>query len=397
MSGRKGDGAPDPLLPDPLLPVYPRLDLELVAASGTRLTLADGRELLDLYGGHAVTPLGHGHPALAEALASGYRELDFYSNSLNMAVQQRAARALLGESAHLTRVHFVNSGTEANEAALHLARRLTGRQKVLTFDCSFHGRTLASLQVTALAGYQARLSLPARGEQAGTLRFGDVEALAQIDEQVACVLCESVPSLAGVFMPPDGYYPALMARCAEVGALVVFDEVQGGMGRLGRWFAHERFGVRPDLVTLAKSLAGGYPAGALLTSEAIAAQVSFGELGTTFGGGPLACRMIETVARVIREENLMARVEAIEARLRANLAALAAFGLELRGAGCLLGLQTPLPAKELQRRLLTHDIIVGTSAQSHTVRLLPPYIVSDDELDRFAAALAAALSDSGSS
>jgi acetylornithine/N-succinyldiaminopimelate aminotransferase len=231
----------------------------LASARGTTLTMQDGREIVDFYGGHAVTPLGHCHPALEKTICEGYRTLDFYSNSLHMDVQQRAARALLADSEHLTRVHFVNSGTEANEAALHLSRRLTERTRVLTFDCSFHGRSLASLQVTGLPGYQARLSLPSSSEIADTIAFGDIEALEKIDARVACVLCESIPSLAGIIMPPDDYYPALVERCHEVGALVVFDEVQGGVGRTGRWFAHQRFGVQPDIVTLAKSVAGGFP------------------------------------------------------------------------------------------------------------------------------------------
>jgi acetylornithine/N-succinyldiaminopimelate aminotransferase len=390
----EGDG-------DPLLPVYPRLPLTLASAKGSRLTLADGRELLDLYGGHAVTPLGHGHPQLARALREGYETLDFYSNSLHMPGQRRAARALLADSSHLTRVHFVNSGTEANEAALHLARRLTGRSKVLVFDCAFHGRTLASLQATGLPGYRARITQPPTADEVQTIRFGEVDDLEQIDDGVAAVLCESVPSLAGVYMPPEGYYPALAARCREVGALLIFDEVQGGVGRLGRWFAHQRFGVEPELVTLAKSLAGGFPAGALLCAESVAEQVGFGELGTTFGGGPLACVMIETVARVIREEGLLERVPAIEGRLRAGLvdAGLAAADgqndatVELRGAGCLLGLQTPLPAKELRDRLLARDILVGSAVQPQTVRLLPPYILTDDEIERFVSTLAAILRD----
>jgi len=370
---------------DALLPVYPRLALDLLRASGCWLHTRDGREILDLYGGHAVTPLGHCHPELHRTLVEGHSTLDFYSNSLEMAVQQSAARALLGQSAHLTRVHFVNSGAEANEAALHLARRQTGRSKVLSFDCAFHGRTLACLAATGLAGYRDRLSLPV-DQHNDFLRFGELEDLAQIDQQTAAVICESVPSLAGVWMPPQDYYPALAARCREVGALLIFDEIQGGIGRLGQWFAHTLFDVEPDMVTLAKGLASGYPAGALLTTEAVSQQVSFGELGTTFGGGPLACRMIERTAQLIRGDGLLPRVVQIHQQIRAGLP-----DVQLRGAGCLIGIQTALPARELRDRLLARDIMVGVSAEPQTIRLLPPYILADSEIELFCSAFREAI------
>jgi len=182
-----------------LLPVYPRLDLELVGAEGCELHTADGRTLLDLYGGHAVCPLGHAHPELLRTLRESYERLDFYSNSLRMPVQQQAASAVLGASGHLSHVHFVNSGTEANEAALHLARRLSGRSTVVSFDCSFHGRTLASLAATGMAQYRARLSVPQDPALNRYLSFGDPTDLErQIDGSVAAVVCESVPSLAGL-------------------------------------------------------------------------------------------------------------------------------------------------------------------------------------------------------
>ncbi|MBW2730848.1 MAG: aspartate aminotransferase family protein [Deltaproteobacteria bacterium] len=374
-----------------LLDVYPRLPIHLERAQGQCLYASDGRELLDLYGGHAVTPLGHGHPALTRALCEGHRELDFFSNSLHMAVQRRAAEGLLEGSAHLRHAHFVNSGTEANEAAIHLARRLSGRKKILSFDCSFHGRTQASLAATGLPGYRRRLSVPEDEAFNGFISFGAQDDLAAIDESVAAVLCESVPSLAGVLMPPEGYYPALEARCREAGALLIFDEVQGGCGRLGHFFAHERFSVQPDMVTLAKGVAGGYPAGALLVTAGIGAAVEHGELGTTFGGGPMACRMIETTARLIREEGLLQRVGQIFARIAAGVKPME--GVKLRGAGCLIGLTSRLPAKMLQKRLLEANILVGTSADPRVLRLLPAYTLTDEEIDRFLDALGSALAE----
>lgn len=368
-----------------LLPVYSRLPLELVRAEGCWLYTADGRRILDLYGGHAVSPLGHGHPELNEALCQAHRTLDFYSNSLHLPMQERAAQAVLGGSAHLSSVHFVSSGTEANESAIHLARRLTGRETIVTLDVSFHGRTLGSLSVTGLPAYRKRVPLKVPEHWNRTIRLDDPAAIEAIDEQVAGVLIESVPSLAGIRVPDLGWLRAIERRCREVGALFLFDEVQGGVGRLGRWYAHEAFGVRPDMVTLAKSLGGGFPVAALVVTPEVASKVTYSELGTTFGGGPMACAMVEAVRRIVVRDGLMERVSALFAQVQGGLAGLA--GVEVRGMGALIGVQTPLPAGELLKRLLEHDILVGTSGEPHTARLLLPYVLSDEQLERFLVAM----------
>lgn len=368
-----------------LLPVYPRMPLELVRASGTRLFTADGRELLDLYGGHAVCPLGHGHPELTEALTQAHSTLDFYSNSLHMPVQESAARAVLGEATHLAHTHFVNSGTEANEAAIHLARRKTGRTTIVTLDCGFHGRTLGSLSVTGLAGYRERVAVDLPDDVLRTIRFNAPDDLSRIDDTVAGVLIELVPSIAGILEPDPAWLTALEARCRAVGALLILDEVQAGVGRMGSWFGHERFGLQPDMVTLAKSLGGGFPVGALVTSAEIGEWVGFGEIGTTFGGGPLAAVMVETVARIIRRDGLMERVLAIETRVRELMARIP--GVTVRGYGCLVGVETALPSGELRDALLARDIVVGVSGHLHTVRLLMSYVTTDEELERFATAM----------
>ncbi len=364
-----------------LLGVYNRLDLDLVGARGTRLFLADGRELLDLYGGHAVTPLGHGHPELREALTKAHETLDFYSNSVRMPVQEEAGRAVLGGSEHLRRVHFVNSGTEANEAAIHLARKLTGRARIVTLHNSFHGRTLGSLSVTGLTAYRRRVPLEIPEGWRGTIRFNHLEDLETLDDSVAGVLVESVPSIGGVLMPNPEWLRALAARARELGAMLIFDEVQGGVGRLGRWYAHEVFGVKPDMVTLAKSLGGGFPVGAMVCTEEVASQVGFSEIGTTFGGGPMAAAMVSTVARIIRRDGLMDRVMEIFTAVSEGLSDLD--GVEVRGRGCLIGIQSPLPASRLRDALLERGIIVGTSGEPHSIRLLLPYIVSDAEIANF--------------
>lgn len=367
-----------------LLPVYPRLDLDLVRAEGVFMYTSDGRQILDLYGAHAVCPLGHAHPELAETLSTAYRTLDFYSNSLHMAVQERAAQAVLGGSEHLAYVHFVNSGTEANESALHLARKLTGRKTILTLDSSFHGRTLGSLSVTGLGGYRGRIPLDVPAHWCKTLALGQ-EDLSVIDETVAGVMIEAIVSLGGLYVPDAAWLQRVEARCREVGAFFILDEVQGGVGRTGTWYAHEGFGVKPDMVTLAKSLGAGFPVGAMVCTKAIADRVGSGELGTTFGGGPMACAMVEAVANIIRRDGLMGRVLQIEARIREGLAGVP--GVEVRGKGCLLGVETPKSANAVRDALLARDIMIGTSSHPRTLRLLAPYILQDEHVDRFVATL----------
>lgn len=368
-----------------LLPVYSRLPIKLVRAKECYLFAEDGRRYLDLYGGHAVTPLGHAHPQLVDAISQTWKDLDFYSNSLHVEGQEEAARAVLRAGTHLGFVHFVNSGTEANEAALHVARQNTKRVRVVTFEESFHGRTLGSLSVTGLQGYRKRITVPIPDLWHRSIPFGDVDALELIDDTVAAVLAESVPSLAGIRMAPDGYYQALQKRCREVGALFVFDEVQGGVGRLGRWFAHEFFDIKPDMVTLAKSLGGGYPVGALVMTKEVGERLSVGDLGTTFGGGPVACAAVRTVARVIHEDDLLERVSQIYARIHDGLGGIEQ--IRVRGAGCLIGVETSMGASQLRDALLSRGILVGTSGDAHTVRLLPPYTLTDEDIDAFVKAM----------
>jgi len=374
-----------------LLPVYPRLPLRLVRASGTTLYIEDGREILDLYGGHAVTPLGHGHPELQRTIAEAFATLDFYSNSLHMPVQEQAAEAVLHGSAHLAYAHFVNSGTEANEAALHTARRMTGREKVLTLSTGFHGRSLASLSATGLPGYRRRISVDMPSHWRGAIEANDPAALDAIDEDTAAVLLESIVSLGGVQLLDAQWLHDVQAKCRAVGAMLIFDEVQGGVGRLGEWFAHTLYGIEPDMVTLAKSVAGGYPVGVMLATQAIGDWIGFGELGTTFGGGPVACAMVKAVHDIIVRDGLMHRVTEIFDHVSAGLAGVE--GVEVRGKGALIGIQTPLLAKELRSRLLEHNILIGVSGDPHTARLLLPYTTSNDELDRFLTTLPEVLID----
>jgi len=301
-------------------------------------------------------------------------------------VRTRAADAIARLApAPLSKVFFVNSGTEANENAMRLARRATGREDVLSFEGGFHGRTADAISAAGLAKYRelGRPNVP--GHRIAP--FGDLEAAdARIDGGVAAVLLEPIQSLAGVIEASPEYLRGLRRICDERGAKLIYDEVQTGFGRTGTFFFAGRHGVVPDLVTLAKGIASGVPAGAVLVSEEIAAGVKPEEYGTTFGGGPLACAATEATIRVIEGENLLANVRAGSQRLREGLASLAGVR-EVRGEGFLLGVVLDGPGKPVRETLMARGFLVGGSDLPDVLRLLPPLVLTSEEIDRFLAAM----------
>jgi len=271
------------------LPVYAQLDIEPVGGEGPYLHTADGRRILDFYGGHAVAALGYGHPRLVEAIGGQAKRLSFQSNLLPLSLRARACEALARFAPPgLDRVFLVNSGAEANENALKIAFSSTGRSRVVAVEGAFHGRTAAAAAVTW--GSERWYGFPRKPFDVTFVPRERPEALAQaVDRDTAAVILEPVQGVAGAV----DLSPALIAGARDAtkaaGAMLIFDEVQCGMGRTGRPFAADYFGVTPDLLTTAKGLAGGFPAGALITSEAVARTLKAGDLGTTFGGGPMAC------------------------------------------------------------------------------------------------------------
>lgn len=362
-------GAAATASPGPLVDTYAQLPLRLVSGQGARVQAADGREYWDLYGGHAVALLGHAHPRITAALAAQAGLLTFYSNVVPLDVRDAAAAALSEFAPEpLKHVFFCNSGAEANENALNLALRQTGRRSIAALQGGFHGRTLLALAATdrpALhAGVEHVLCPTVR------LPPNDPAALKQLGEDVAAVIVEPVLSMAGVIELSAGFLAALRARCDEIGALLIYDEVQTGMGRLGRPMAAGRCGVLPDIVTLAKGLANGVPMGAVLLSGRVARRVGAGDLGTTFGGGPLACAALLAVLRVLREEGWIEHAARLGEYARENFPG--PLVSEVRGSGCLLGLRVKRPPRDVQAHLLARGFIVGTSAAPDVVRLLPP-------------------------
>ena len=366
--------------------VYATYPLEVASAEGVWLHTIDGRKVLDLYGGHAVAALGYGHPRWIRALETQARAVGFQSNAVAMQVRERAAARLVRfADVGLETVFFVNSGAEANENALRVALKATGRAQVVALEHAFHGRTAAAGAVT----WGAREKWYAFPRTPFDVSFIPRQARDAIREQVspltAAVIVEPIQGVAGAFDLGGPFLAALRQRCDEVGALLIFDEVQCGMGRCGASFAAKLHGVRPDLLTTAKSLGAGFPCAALLMSDELARSLRVEDLGTTFGGGPLACALMETVIDVIESEDLLAQVRRVAAYLHATCAVGPVLGFQ--GAGFLLGLRTSRPAREVQQRLLERGVLAGTSADPHVVRLLPPFILEETHVDLLRRAL----------
>lgn len=334
---------------------------------------ATNRRWLDLYGGHCVASTGHCHPAVSAAIAEQARKLIFYSAAVELPVRNEAASALVKFAGNgIASVFFCNSGAEANENALKVALKLTGRNRFVAFEGAFHGRTLLALSVTDAPklrkGYESLLA------PTTFLPFGDPTTLAAADfSNVAAVIVEPIQSMAGVKTAEANWFVVLRDKCAQSGTLLIFDEVQTGIGRLGAPFAANFYGVTPDLITCAKGMASGVPMGGVLMRADIAAQLEPGDLGSTFGGGPLACTALIVTLKVIQEEGLMAHARALAKHIRANMNGVVH---AVRGEGLLLGLDAGAQAKALKTHLFDRHILVGGSDDPAVLRLMPPLNVS---------------------
>jgi acetylornithine/succinyldiaminopimelate/putrescine aminotransferase len=371
---------------DHLAQVFAQYPIEVVDGRDVWLHTPDGRSILDLYGGHAVAALGYGHPRWLAALERQAREVAFQSNAVPMEVRRRAARKLVEFSAlPLDTVFFVNSGAEANENALRTACRITGRGHVVAVEGAFHGRTAAAAAVTH--GSAAWYGYPRTPFDVTFVPRRDAAALAgAITTDTAAVIVEPVQGVGGAFDMGAEYLSAIRRRCDETCALLIFDEVQCGVGRTGHPFAANLYGVVPDMLTTAKALGAGFPVGALLMAPHVAAHLRMNDLGTTFGGGPLACAVVEAVIDAIRQDGLLENVRRVSERVRERCIVGPVTGIQ--GEGFLLGLRTRVPAKQVQAALLERDILTGTSGDPSILRLLPPFTLREEHVDLLAAALA---------
>jgi acetylornithine/N-succinyldiaminopimelate aminotransferase len=364
------------------LRTYRKAPLVIERGRGCWVTDSEGRRYLDLYGGHAVALTGHCHPKVVRAIAEQAKQLIFYSNVVYNPARAAACEALVKAAPRgLTQVFLCNSGTEANETALKIARRFTGREAVVSFEGSFHGRTLGSLSATALPHYRENVK-PLVPEHT-YLPFGDVSALeAHLTDRVAAVLIEPVQSMAGCRVASPEFYRRLRHLTAERGIVLVFDEVQTGFGRTGKMFAGEHWGVTPDLITFAKGAGSGVPIGGVLVASAIAAAVKIGEQGTTFGGGPLACAAATATLGVVRSEKLVANARTVGARLRRGLEKLP--GVQgVSGLGLMLTAKLDRPALGVLERLREAGVLAGGAEDKNALRLLPPLTLTARDADLF--------------
>ena len=368
------------------IPVYGQLPFVPERASGCDIFTRDGRRILDLYGGHAVAALGYGHPRLVAAITEQSNKLLFQSNAVALDVRADAAEQLTRVApAGLDRVFFVNSGAEANENALRMALMATGRPRILAITQAFHGRTAAAGAVTWNS--DRWYAFPHKPFDVDFIPRDDVDAARRmIDDGVAAVIFEPVQGVAGAYDLSNEFIETLRAATRQHGALLIADEVQSGMGRCGQFFAVQAHGVVPDIITSAKALGGGIPCGAVLCTDAIASRFGTGDLGTTFGGGPIAAAAITATIQGILAEHLLANVRAREAQIREQC--VVGPVRKIQGMGLLLGLVCDRPAAEVRDALLEHDILTGTSADPEVLRILAPLVLQDKHVDHLAQALA---------
>ncbi|MCH8613189.1 acetylornithine transaminase [Arsenicicoccus dermatophilus] len=372
-----------------LLGVFGRPRLTLVRGAGCHVWDADGRRYLDLLAGIAVSSLGHGHPALVAAIERAARELVHVSNFFVTPDQVRLGERLLtlAQAPAGSRVFLCNSGTEAVEAALKVALR-TGRRRVVAMEGAFHGRTLGALALTHRVAY--REPFVPFGVDVTFVPFGDEAALrATVDDTVAAVVVEPIQGEAGVLPAPPGFLRAVRETCSATDALMIVDEIQTGVGRTGRWFAHQAHGVQPDVMTLAKGLAGGVPIGAVLTyGDAVSGLLGAGQHGTTFGGNPLACAAALAVLDTVAGEDLLARATATGDHLGRALLGLGHPAVtEVRGVGLLraVGLADER-STEVTAGLQGAGVIVNP-VRPDALRLAPPLILTTDQADELVLAL----------
>lgn len=373
---------------DHLAPVFAQYPIEVTDAEGVWLHTRDGRRILDLYGGHAVAALGYKHQGWMNALTRQAAACSFQSNAVPMDVRVRAATRLARfAGGGFDSVFFVNSGAEANENALRMAFKMTRRTKVVAIEGAFHGRTAAAGAVTWGAD-KKWYEFPRAPFDIGWIPRRDIAAIAsQVDSQTAAVIVEPVQGVGGAFDMGREFLAALRERCDATGALLIFDEVQIGVGRSGQPFAANFYDVAPDMITTAKALGNGFPCGALLMTPRVTEALKLEGLGTTFGGGPMACAAIEAVIEAIESEHLLANVRRVSDYLRNTCTVGPVKGHQ--GAGFLHGLICSRPAKDIQKALLEKNILVGTSGDPHVVRLLPPYTLKENHVDLLREALSA--------
>jgi acetylornithine/N-succinyldiaminopimelate aminotransferase len=367
-----------------LFNVYPLVNITPVKALGAKLWDDKGQEYLDFYGGHAVISIGHSHPHYVQRLTEQLQNIGFYSNSVQIPIQQELAHKLGQVSGYEDYSLFLcNSGAEANENALKLASFHTGKKRVVAFKGAFHGRTSGAVAATD----NPKIVAPFNADHAISFVEYDLAAVEQVLQggDVCAAIIEPIQGVGGIIMPSDEFLIGLTALCKQYGALLIADEVQCGYGRSGKFFAHQHAGIHPDVISIAKGMGNGFPIGGILIAPEL--KASYGLLGTTFGGNHLACAAALAVLEVIEQEDLLAHATELGHYLRSELEVNAG-AEEIRGRGLMVGIKYDFPIKEVRDKLLSEfHIFVGNASDPTVLRLLPPLNITKAEVDRFLQAL----------
>lgn len=363
-----------------LFDVYPLFNIEIVKGKDCHVWDKEGNEYLDLYGGHAVISVGHSHPTYVKAISEQVSKLGFYSNSVINSLQQTLADKLGKASGYDEYSLFlINSGAEANENALKLASFHNGKKRVLAFQHSFHGRTSAAVRVTDNPKIIAPVN---EGLDVSYLPLNDKAAVeAELKKgDVSSVIIEGIQGVGGIQVPTDDFLQELRSLCTKYQAVLIIDEIQSGYGRSGKFFAHQYAGIRPDMITVAKGIANGFPMGAVLISPIF--KPIYGMLGTTFGGNHLACAAAIAVLDIMHDEGLVANAEKVGSYLLVELHKLPGIK-EIRGRGLMIGIEFEEPIKEIRSKLLFEQKVFTGVAGTNTIRLLPPLCLSMEEAAEF--------------
>ena len=367
------------------IPTYKKYPFSLERGEGNYVWDAEGNKYLDFYGGHCVALLGHSPERVVTAIQEQAATMLFYSNVCYSSIRARTA-ALLARMAPSTmnKAFFCNSGSEANETALKLARLVTGKNGIIAMEGGFHGRTLGSLSATWNPKYRDPYEsiLP----KTHHVPFGDLKAAEAVfsgPENIAAMILEPIQSMAGIVEASPEYYRGLRELCDKNGTLLIFDEVQTGVGRTGTFSISEHYSMTPDIITLAKSLGNGIPVGAVLVEDTIAQTVEYGDHGTTFGGGMMPMAAVHAVLTTLQEDGLMEMADSIFQQISS---AIQPYARQVRGRGCLIGVELDAPARPVIKGLIQKGIIAGTAVPDNVIRLMPPITTTREDIDFFATA-----------
>lgn len=368
---------------------YAKMNISVERGEGSWVWTSEGEKFLDLYGGHAVCGTGHSHLAVVEAIKSQAEKVLFYSNLVYSEIRAKVSEKLVSVAPEsITKAFFCNSGTEANENAMRMARFATGREKVITFSGGFHGRTADAISATFLGKYR-EIGKPNVPHHV-CAEFGNLDSVRELaDDNTAAIMLEPIQSMFGCREASPEFFQGLRKICDEHGIILIFDEVQTGVGRTGNWFfsGSELAGnVEADIITTAKSLGSGIPVGACLVNEKVAKDIKTNDLGTTFGGGMLAMAAVLATLEAIENDEMIENARKVENHLRKRLEEIEEV-VEVHGKGCLIGIEFSSEAKAYHAKLLENNIITGTSSVPNVLRLLPPLSVKTEEIDLLIEAL----------